>query len=267
MDVAMFAQALPLSVSLIGLAGLIRAGEDWVIRKEYGADGVMSGDIVLLQQPGRPGSVWTALRPLLRSDRVLSFCIVGRLASGAALTVTPWGADHLVGPLLFFNLALLMFSLLRCGYGADGADQMLIIVCTGALLAQSGIPAVRSAGLWFVTGQLVLSFVVAGMAKLSGEEWRSGKAICGILSTERYGMPALAGVLTRHGSLSRLLGWGVIVFEASFFMVLFGVEPLTLAYLGAGLAFHAGVAATMGLNNFLLSFAPAYPLAAMCLAS
>jgi hypothetical protein len=190
---------------------------------------------------------------------------MGRILTGGALLFIPWHVPESASVLLLANLLFISFFLLRCSYGSDGADQMLIIVCVSTLLALSGSPLLRSTGLWFMTGQLVLSFVVAGVAKLCGEDWRSGRALIGIMMTDRYGIPGLGRVLMRWPGLSLALGWGVIIFESSFFLILFGCRPIIFTYLGIGLLFHAGVAFSMGLGNFLLSFAPAYPLVAFCL--
>ncbi|MFE2880164.1 hypothetical protein ACFXG6_25120 [Streptomyces roseus] len=142
---------------------------------------------------------------------------------------------------------------------------MLIIVCVSTLLALSENPLLQSVGLWFMTTQLALSFVVAGVAKLCGEDWRSGRALIGIMTTERYGLPALGQAFTRRPGISRILGWGIIAFESSFFLIFLGYRPIVYAYLGLGLLFHVGVAFSMRLGNFLFSFAPAYPLVAHCL--
>jgi hypothetical protein len=192
-------------------------------------------------------------------------CVVARLVAAIALIVAAALVPALVGPLLLVDLALLVFFLLRCGYGSDGADQMLIVLCAGAFLAGTTNPVSRASGLWLITAQLVLSFLVAGAAKLLGPEWRAGRALPGILTTHRYGSSRLARVLTGAPGLSRLVCWGVIGLELTFPVALLGIPALTVAYLAAGLGFHVGVATSMGLNNFLYTFGAAYPVAAFCL--
>ncbi|MFC5805441.1 hypothetical protein [Streptomyces formicae] len=225
----------------------------------------MSGRILVLQRPWRDGLGSRLGMWLTTSRRLLDLCVIGRILTGGALLLISWFFPESVVGLLLVNFLFLSFFLFRCGYGLDGADQMLIIVCVSTLLALTDSPLLRSAGLWFMTAQLVLSFMVAGIAKLCGEDWRSGRALTGIMTTDRYGLPGIGRVLIRRPVLSRALGWGVIAFESSFFLILLGYRPIIFAYLGAGLLFHAGVAFSMGLNNFLFSFAPAYPLVALCL--
>lgn len=253
---------LTVTAVLIGLAGLVRAAEDWTTRAEYRPKGLLSREILMLQgASGMP----RLLSRFMASYLVTCTCVVGRLAAAIALLVAAAIAPALVGPVLLVDLALLVFFLLQCGYGADGADQMLIVLCAGAFLASTTNPISRAAGLWLITAQLVLSFLVAGAAKLLGPEWRGGRALPGILTTHRYGSPWVAGMLTRAPVLSRLMCWGVIGLELTFPVVLLGIPALTVAYLAAGLSFHVGVAMAMGLNNFLYTFGAAYPVAAFCL--
>ncbi|ROO86918.1 hypothetical protein EDD29_4502 [Actinocorallia herbida] len=256
-----FQFALCASAVLVGSAGLIRALEDWWNRAAFADHGIMSAAIVGLQWAG-PGG---APMRVAGSYALVRLCILLRVAAALGLAAAPVLPTGAVAVLLAANACLLAFFLLRCGYGADGADQMLIIVSVGTALAAGPAGAVRGAGQWLITGQLVLSFFIAGAAKLAGADWRSGRALRGILTTDRYGTPALGRLVSRHGVATLALGWGVMLMEVSFPVTLLGIRELTLAFLVAGLVFHFGVAAAMGLNNFFLTFAAAYPVAAYTL--
>ncbi|WP_159046596.1 hypothetical protein [Streptomyces sp. XY413] len=257
--------AVTTSCMMVGFAGLLRGAEDWSIRGEYSESGIMSGGILALQRPWRYTSASRLGMWLTSSSRLLNLGIMGRILVGGALIFSPWCFSGFSSVLLLTNLVFTSFFLLRCGYGTDGADQMLIIVCVSTFLALSENPLLRGAGLWFMTAQLVLSFVVAGVAKLCGDDWRSGRALAGIMMTERYGLPGLGRIFIQRPVISRALGWCVIAFESSFFLILLGYRPVVYAYLGMGLMFHVWVAFSMRLGNFLFAFAPAYPLVALCL--
>jgi hypothetical protein len=50
----------------------------------------------------------------------------------------------------------------------------------------------------------------------------------------------------------------VIVFECTFPLAILSPR-LALVFFGAGIAFHVGIAAVMGLNNFVWPFIATYP--------
>jgi hypothetical protein len=160
------------------------------------------------------------------------------------------------------SLAVLarMLFYMRQQVGLDGSDQMLTIVllsCAGgAALGNTiaGLAAASYAGL-----QLLLSYWVAGVAKVISPEWRSGRAIVGITGTSDYGQPRIHRVLVDHPVVARWTCWWVIAFEClGPFLILAG-RGGAVALLILGLGFHAGVAIVMRLNNFLWAFAAAYP--------
>jgi len=101
--------------------------------------------------------------------------------------------------------------------------------------------------------------VVAGTAKAISPIWRGGDAMIGVLSTEGYGVPSLGAKLARHRNVARLLCWSVITFECGCPLLLVAGTPGSVVLIVAGLVFHVGIAALMGLNVFLWRFAAAYP--------
>ena len=146
----------------------------------------------------------------------------------------------------------------RLVYGLDGSDQMQLVVWGGlAATATAGDLALK-----FVALQLVLAYMVAGIAKCAGASWRSGQALAAILSTASYGSPRLSCVVAAR-PLGLVACWSVIVFEVA-------MPPLAATtYVGlcllvvVAVSFHVGTAVTMGLNSFVWAFTAAL----LCLAS
>ncbi len=173
------------------------------------------------------------------------------LATAALLAAA---AGSLVGASLATLLLLVMQMLLglRLGYGMDGADQMYTMVLAGISLTLVS----HAAGLAFVAGHSLLSYWISGVAKLAGEEWRSGRAPAAIVSTVGHGSEFGARIV---GRFSRPLAYTTMGFEvAGPFLVAFG--PVGGVAFGiAALGFHVSIATVMGLNNFVWAFGSALP--------
>lgn len=97
--------------------------------------------------------------------------------------------------------------------------------------------------------QLVLIYFFNGLYKLLGAAWWEGDSLYNVL-----GDPALTRVspalLPLPYLLTRLLSWGVLIWEVSF--PLWMVHRWTrAAALGVGVAFHLGIFATMELGGFV----------------
>jgi hypothetical protein len=164
-------------------------------------------------------------------------------------------------------IALGVSALLTClfswrqKYGEDGADQMTLIVGITCFLTAGPWQGERvmSVGLWFLALQAVLAYLSAGVAKLVSPIWRDGSAVGLIVNTASYGSRGAGAIVARHHGLGRTGTWGTIAFEVSFLSVLFLPWPLVLVPIVAGAGFHLGIAAVMGLNNFVPAFLSTYP--------
>ncbi|MFN0051096.1 MAG: HTTM domain-containing protein [Planctomycetales bacterium] len=204
------------------------------------------------------------LNLFLAHRRFLALMGLRLLAAAGLVFADPEGGLGLL--LLLTTTATGALYQLRTPFGTDGADQMNLLTL-GALSLERlcASEVVRHAALWFVALQLILSYFVAGMAKLRGEEWRSGRAPWGIFTTKLYGIPRLGRWLMRHPRVSWLMSWGIILFEIGFPAVFVAPRPVALAFLVLGLSFHVLTAFVMGLNTFFWAFLAAYPALVWCL--
>lgn len=194
----------------------------------------------------------------LMSDRV--FPVVLLLGAASALAV-PFLIDRPAAALTCASVTLGVHLLthFRLVYGMDGSDQMQTVVW-GAIVVYLGAASEvgRTAAVWFLAAQLALSYMTSGIAKAISPLWRSGRAVAEVVGTASYGTRGFLDIVQRY-RLSYALSWGTILFEvAGPLCITLGVGP-TLAFLAAGVAFHVGIAAVMGLNSFVWAFLATYP--------
>lgn len=237
--------------------------------------GIVIGDVEFLAQPGqlrgagfyswevlRTTRPWTAVgRTAAIADRVLDAPAV--LALFAAQLMAGALAIAGLGPIAIWIGVTLTVNLvfhLRNTYGLDGSDQMQTIVLASLLLFYlAPTETARAAAICFIGAQAVLSYLTAGFAKAISPVWRSGEAVRGVLNTSSYGGPLCARVVTCHPELSRVACAGTLVFECGLPLLVFVSPTACAVFLTAGIAFHVGIASTMGLNLFFWSFVSTYP--------
>jgi hypothetical protein len=175
------------------------------------------------------------------------------------LTLFVTAADSTTSPVISV-LALVSVITFNAtiGMGLEGADQMATLVLF-ANASTALFPHLQKAVDLFIMAQLVLSYGVAGIAKLLSTEWRSGRALAMILSTHSLGI-GNARLLVRHAPTARVICGSIIVFELSWFGAPFNQE-LALVLMMFGVVFHFSSSWIMGLNLFPWAFLSAYPLA------
>lgn len=237
-----------ISAGLEGLA-LWRAGA-------YGAAGVWPWP--LLRTVGR-GTFFHWV-PIGVADQVLLTLLLARI--GAAVALIGCAASEL-NPLLPLILLITIHIVLhrRSTWGGEGGDQMMLIVFTVTLIAAAAPrdSSIALACVLFVAGQITLAYVASGTAKCFGPLWRQGKALSKIMNQYAYGREDVARLLAARPRSARLICYAVIGFQLSFPMFFVLPMPGALAYLFAGVLFHAGIAYVMRLNLFLPAFVGTYP--------
>ncbi|MFT5254472.1 MAG: hypothetical protein ACI87N_003544 [Flavobacteriales bacterium] len=167
------------------------------------------------------------------------------------------GYNFILSVLLTINI----LYYLRQIYGVDGADQMLFLITIVLLLCYLifNTIAIKKTGATFIAIQLLLSYFVAGIAKLVSNSWRSGSAIKGILSTNTYGSKFTRDILTKKNRINKAICWMVILIEIAFPVIIFIPHEYIFYFLGLGFILHLSIAIIMGLNDFIWGFIAAYP--------
>ena len=80
----------------------------------------------------------------------------------------------------------------------------------------------------------------------------------GILATYGHGHAWAATMLKAHPTVGKVLGWGVMLFEVLFPLLLLGPYAVALTAALVGVSFHIGCAVLMGLNSFPWAFPATY---------
>lgn len=143
-----------------------------------------------------------------------------------------------------------------------GSDAMWFQVQVGLLLASlaGSHPVLARAGLAWIAAQSVLSYWMAGVVKLRNPSWRGGEALRQLFASDGpYVIWAPARGLAGRAGVCGALAWVVMGFELLFPLVLLMPLEMRWIWLAAGLGFHVGNAAVLGLNRFVWAWAATYP--------
>lgn len=140
-----------------------------------------------------------------------------------------------------------------------GCDRMgLLILCCLTLVHVS--PALGGAELAFgyLALQLVMSYAIAGWAKIVNPDWRRGLALRDVFRFSVYPVSESLRGWADWPRLLWLMSWAVIIFELAFPLALLTRPTLILA-LAVAAIFHLANACLFGLNRFFWIWLAAYP--------
>ena len=237
---------------------LLSSAEWLASRQLFDRAGLLSWKVLSLR---RSLINFTNFPSCLAGPFAVRFVLIARCLSAATLFISPglW-ADTLA-------LAVITFSCIymsqRTCFGIDGSDQMAIILTVGALIMAIGLaeqrPYFSYAGVLLVGGQLVLSYFVAGFAKLVSTQWRHGQAFGKVMLTQTYGHEGATRIVARYSAVSAAVCWTVILGEVLFPLALFANKNVLVFALGCFALFHVANAFFMGLNAFVIAFLGCYP--------
>ena len=260
----MFNQVLDINVivdliqTLACIAVIVDALEIISERHQYGPNGIYNFAILKTYYRWMMNK-WFA--PLLNF-----FCgypryiyVVSIQLIAAALIVS-----HLFTDLSLFLIAIILaihlLSHLRNSYGLDGSDQMQVIIFSSLFIFYlSSDPLIKEFSIIFLSLQSLLSYFTSGFTKLISPVWRGGMAISGILDTLGHGHKAVAGILIKKPFLSKLICWGVLIFECGLPILVFTGIQATMIFIVVGILFHLSIAILMRLNAFFWTFVATYP--------
>lgn len=250
--------AIHLVTQLAAAAAVLSSCESLVRLRWFAEGSMMDWEVARLSQSWLThGPVARGLAPVFVVGG-LRWLFVARIAVALALVLVPWGrgAGVMTGFLFVTTCALAV----RCSWGHDGADQMMVALF-GALALAGLVATATSArwALWFIAGQAILAYFVAGASKLAAPSWRDGTALAQVFNTRMYGHRGIASLLARYPRIAQLASWSVIAFECAYPLVLVAPRPVVYALLAASFSFHLVAATVMGLNTFLWAFVATYP--------
>ncbi|MFN0248496.1 MAG: HTTM domain-containing protein [Kofleriaceae bacterium] len=235
--------ALDWMTRLAALAVAVAALELLVMRRALSDTGVFAWSVLRRDYTSRFATLVFGSRPTL-------VILVLQLASALLL---PW-LDHPAPAWVAFATSLAISVRFRGSYNG-GSDSMLLVVTLSLAVARTWPEHARIA-LAYCAVQLVLSYVIAGIAKLHDPAWRSGRALAILVDLPQYRVPGrLVGFVSR---LSRFGSWAILAFEVAV-PIAFAGELACVIVLAIGAAFHVANAVVFGLNRFLWTWLAAYP--------
>lgn len=193
--------------------------------------------------------------------RGVALILAARLACGAII-VFPIDTPVRIGLLAAIVLTGWLLKLRRW-LSDDGSDQMGQIVAIGATITAVGLSLqdllIAGAGILLIAGQLTIAYFLGGAAKLISTEWRSGRAVIGIMGTQSFGHDFAARVASASIGFSVLFCWLLILVELVFPIAVLCPQPILAGFLAVFALFHVATALFMGLNTYVWSFGAAYP--------
>lgn len=250
-------QALALAVRLCAVGQLVGLLELALCRSELRDSGFLDWSMIgnlSLRTRTRTGRLIRRQFRRLTPRWLVVLVLADTLVAGALLI---WPASvALIAGAVVLQVAILK----RHHITIDGSDEMTLVVLGACLLGRIGGDAISyRAAVSFLAAELALAYAVAGFAKATSSHWRSGRAFTVIAQTRMYGQPLVASLVRRHPGVGRAAGYSVVAWESLAFLTLTAPRPVVYALLVAGIGFHVGCAAVMGLNRFLWGFVASYP--------
>lgn len=231
---------------LAGLAALVGTLELLATRASWSEDGTWRWRTLRQEMP------WAG--PLF-GTRGFTLLLGARALAAAGLIIAP----SLSFAAILWAASLPVTVRFRGPYNG-GSDHMLMIVLAALVVATAGAthPIVVQGAVAWVGAQGVLSYWIAGMAKLRHRAWREGSVLPVLVAVPAYGVPAGTQRLLSHPAIARAAAVGVLAFECLLPLVLLD-ERLACAGAAVAAVFHLANAWTFGLNRFLLVWASTWP--------
>lgn len=175
------------------------------------------------------------------------------LAVGIAFGVAPLGLEVL---LLVVSVAVVQ------SFGGPyngGSDRMRLLVLSCVIVSRLAVSVVwQHAALGYLAVQLVLSYAMAGWAKLANPEWRSGRALRDVFEFSVYPVSDALRAWAASPRMLLALSWFMMIFEAAFPASVLNHTVLAVT-LAVALVFHVVNACVFGLNRFVWIWLAGYP--------
>ncbi|MDR7384761.1 HTTM domain-containing protein [Promicromonospora iranensis] len=262
------------------LTALLDAGARWMTASAHATYGVALMRItfgvgiagyVAVNFPARhalwgAGARWTTPlggHALTGSPAVTVACVA--LFVVAVLVTLGWRACWTVPLLLAGWAGLTSINPLIPDQGDNISRILLVYLCFADTSARWSLDARRrrrrlghvrnlahNAAVLAVGAQICLVYVLSGLFKLHGPEWRDGSAVYYPLLLPQFRpWPALADLVAGTGWLVAAVTWGTLALQLTFPLLLLQRHLRAAAVAGA-IMMHAGISVVMGLPFFSL---------------
>ncbi len=163
-------------------------------------------------------------------------------------------------PILLLAISGILVHI-RSQFANNGSDQLANIILISASIAC--LPAkdnlILYLSIFFIACQSTLSYLTSGFLKLITRDWRNGNNLRDIFSTATFGHPWINRIIGNRQFVFKVISLTVIFLELLLGFAIILSPPVCAVLLLLGIILHAGIAFTMGLNNFLWTFPATYP--------
>lgn len=164
-------------------------------------------------------------------------------------------------PFVIFSLLLtqLLLAFRFKGTFNGGSDYMTLLTIA-ALFSASLSPNNKLFFIPFMylAVQVILSYFLAGVAKLRDKEWRDGPAICNIINGPNFAPPDIFKFLVKNKIVAFFICWMIIGFELLLPLIVFFPGKIFLVLMGL-FFFHLINFFIFGLNRFVFAWVATYP--------
>lgn len=162
-------------------------------------------------------------------------------------------------PIFLLILTNLIFAIRFRGAFNGGSDYMTMLTLM-ALFIATLVPTNLNYSfmLMYLAIQVILSYLLAGVAKIRDSDWRSGVAIANIINGPNYAPPKVIKKILNFKLISLSLCWLVIGFELLIPLIFFIPNQLWIVFCGL-LVFHFINFIIFGLNRFFFTWLATYP--------
>lgn len=146
----------------------------------------------------------------------------------------------------------------RMVYLGDGGDNLMSLLCYFGLLLmtpgdkykQGSLKVfLHNIGVVLIVSQVLQIYFIAGIMKAAGDTWQQGTAMYLVSQLDWFGHP-LGHELFKNASATVLVSYITIIYQVTFPVAFF--SRFKMLYVAMGLAFHIGIAVSMGLITFSL---------------
>lgn len=140
-----------------------------------------------------------------------------------------------------------------------GSDRMGLLILS-CLCLEHFLPSLRAreAAFGYLALQVLLSYFIAGWAKITNPEWRTGRASRDVLLFSAYPVAESFRAGADWPRSVCLASWAVMLFELLFPLALLSSRALVIG-LALAVLFHLVNACLFGLNRFFWCWLAAYP--------
>jgi hypothetical protein len=240
----------------IALAVLLQTLELWQIRSACADTGVWRASVLREEYAGFAAPLrW--LCELVLPYEIYVGLLVSRLACAACLLLS---GLSVVLPVLCLSQWLICLRFRGSFNGGSDAMSMVILSAMSVSTCAGQTTLVSRFALLYIAVQVTLSYVIAGLSKLTHAEWRNGQALVHFITRSPYAAPAwlVRAKWLENRAFCCVLAWGLMGFECLFPCA--WLDPRAcLGFIALGVCFHLANTAVFGLNRFVFAWAAGYP--------